>query len=68
MRHFAMYPRTIQKDSPHENGDVESLHGVLKRRVRQRLLLRGSGEFTSVEQYQVFLEGVVEKANRRRTK
>lgn len=68
MEHFGMRPRTIQVDSPHENGDVESLHGALKRRLKQRLLLRGSLEFVSVEEYRGFLEVVVEKANRGRSK
>jgi hypothetical protein len=67
MGHFGMTPRTIQVNSPQENGDVESLNGVLKRRMKQRLMLRGSCEFASIEQYQVFLEQVIEKANSRRT-
>ena len=68
MEHFGLKPRTIQVDSPHENGDVESLNGVLKRRVEQRLLLRGSRDFASVDEYRAFLEQVVEKANKVRTK
>lgn len=68
MEHFGMSPRTIQVDSPHENGDVESLNGALKRRLKQRLLLRGSSEFASVEDYRGFLEQVLEKANRGRSK
>jgi hypothetical protein len=63
-----MRPRTIQVDSPHENGDVESLNGALKRRIKQRLLLRGSRDFASVEAYRLFLEEVIEKANRTRSK
>jgi hypothetical protein len=68
MDHFGMRPRTIQTDSPHENGDVESLNGVLKRRIRQRLLLRGSSDFADIEEYRVFVEQVMEKANKKRTK
>jgi len=67
MGHFGMTPRTIQVNSPNENGDVESLNGVLKRRMKQRLLLRGSCDFASIEQYRAFLEQVIEKANSRRT-
>jgi hypothetical protein len=63
MDHFGMTPRTIQVDSPHENGDVESLHGALKRRIKQHLLLRGSSDFESVDAYRRFLEQVLEKAN-----
>ena len=67
MEHIGMTPCTIQVDAPHENGDVESLHGALKRRINQRLLLRGSRDFPSVEAYRAFLEQVLEKANGRRT-
>jgi len=63
MEHFGMQPRTIQVDSPHENGDVESLNGALKRRLKQYLLMRGSRDFESVDAYRHFLEHVLEKAN-----
>lgn len=67
MRHFELQPRTIQVDSPHENGDVESLNGALKSRLNQHLLLRGSRDFDSVEEYRFFLEEVLHKANARRS-
>ena len=56
--YFAITPRTINVDSPHENGDVESLNGVLKRRIKQHLLLRGSADFDTLEQYRLFLEDI----------
>jgi len=68
MKHFGMCPHTIQAGKAHENGDVESLNGVLKRRLKQYLLMRGSQDFTSVEEYRNFLEQVLEKANANRTK
>ena len=67
MSHLGMKPRTIQVGAAHENGDVESLHGALKARLKQHLLLRGSRDFESVEAYQAFLEQVLEKANRARS-
>ncbi|MEI6892539.1 MAG: hypothetical protein V5783_10255 [Pontiella sp.] len=33
--HYGITPRTIQVNSPHENGDVESANGVFKSRVNQ---------------------------------
>lgn len=63
MDHFGMVPRTIQVQAPHENGDVESLHGVLKNRIKQHLLLRGSRDFESVEAYEKFLHTILQKAN-----
>ncbi len=67
MDHFGMTPRTIKVNSPHENGDVESLNGALKRRMKQRLLLRGSRDFADLDEYRLFLEQVIEKANTKRT-
>jgi transposase InsO family protein len=61
--HFGLEPRTINIGCPNENGDVESLNGHLKRRLRQHLLLRGNEEFATLEAYDVFLAGVLKKAN-----
>ena len=68
MRHLEMKPRTIQVGEKHQNGDVESLNGALKRRLRQHLLLRGSADFESVEQYERWLWEALEKANVMRAK
>jgi len=68
MAHFGIEPRTINRAEPHENGDVESLNGALKRRVGQHLLLRRNRDFGSRELYREFLEGVMHKANDRRRK
>jgi hypothetical protein len=61
--HFSLEPRTINIGRPNENGDVESLNGHLKRRLRQHLLLRGSAEFASLEAYDLFLAETLKKAN-----
>jgi hypothetical protein len=63
MDHFSMRPRTIQLNSPHENGDVESLNGALKRRIKQHLLLRGSREFETQAAYEQFLHGIFKQLN-----
>jgi hypothetical protein len=55
--------RTIHLSSPNENGHVESSNGGLKRAVKQHLLLRGSGDFESVEAYEAFLFDILEKRN-----
>jgi transposase len=68
MAHYELEPRTIQVGKPNENGDVESAHGVLKRRVKQHLLLRGHRDFGCLEEYQAFLEKLFERANRLRQK
>jgi hypothetical protein len=66
MEHFGIAPHTIQVSQPHENGDVESGNGALKRRIEQHLLLRGSRDFRSVEEYEAFIEGAMARANRLR--
>ncbi len=68
MEHFRVTPRTINTGKAHENGDIESANGVLKRRIKQHLLLRGSSDFESVEQYTAFIEMAMDKANRLRQK
>jgi len=47
----------------HENGDVESAHGGLKTAVDQRLRLRGSRDFKSMEDYREFLKALVVERN-----
>jgi hypothetical protein len=63
MAHWGMEPRTIGIGASHQNGDVESANGVLKRRLEQHLLLRGCREFGSVEEYESWIGSVTERAN-----
>ncbi len=65
--HYGITPRTIQVNSPHENGDVESANGAFKSRVNQHLLLRGSRDFEDLDTYRLFLEKIAHKANRMRS-
>lgn len=64
--HYGLEPRVINVARPQENGCCESAHGHLKRRILQHLLLRGSRDFASEEEYDRFLIGVLEPANRLR--
>ena len=59
---------TINVACPDEQGDVESQNGHLKRRIKQHLLLRGNRDFAQEEDYDQFLEEVMEKANKPRLK
>ena len=68
LKHYGLEPQTTNLDSPHENGDVESSNGGLKRAVEQYLLLRGSRDFESIEAYEDFLFDVMERRNRSRQK
>ncbi len=66
--HYDLTPITINVGCPHEQGDVESQNRHLKRRLEQHLLLRGSRDFESVEQYDELVRGVLRAANARRQK
>jgi len=66
MRHLGMKARTTQVGAKEQNGDVESLNGVLKRRLKQHLLLRGDRNFESVAQYEEWLFAILAKANAQR--
>lgn len=68
MRHFDLEPRTIEIGESNQNGDVESLNGALKRRLEQHLLVRNDRDFENVDAYEAWLQGVMEKANRLRTR
>lgn len=68
MKHFGVKPCLIGIGKKEQNGDVEALNNSLKRRLRQYLLLRGSKDFGSVKEYEDWLDSVVDKANRQRTK
>lgn len=65
--HFGMKPRTTAVGAKEQNGDVESLNGVLKRRLEQRLLLRGHRDFESVEIYEQWLWDACQRAHRGRS-
>jgi len=66
--HYGMKARTTGVGKKEQNGDVEALNGVLKRRLKQHLLLRGSRDFESTGAYEAWLQSVLDKANRRREK
>jgi hypothetical protein len=48
----------------HENGGIESPNGHFKNKVDQQLRLRESRDFTTIDDYQSFIEEIVTKINR----
>ncbi len=68
MDHLGMKPRTTQVGEKEQNGDVESLHGSLKRALKQHLLLRENYNFGNVKEYEQFLQDIVQKRNCLRSK
>lgn len=47
----------------HENGDVEQSHHRFKNAVGQELILRGSRDFNSSDEYEQFLRAMLERRN-----
>jgi hypothetical protein len=66
--HYDLTPLTINVGCPHEQGDVESQNRHLKRRLAQHLILRGSRDFASLEDYDRFVQTVLRAANAKRHK
>ncbi len=64
-RHYNLKGTRNTPGKSHENGAIESAHGHLKRRIEQGLILRGSNDFASLEEYQGFIDGIVAKINQR---
>ncbi len=62
-RHYNLKGSRNNPGKSHENGTIEAAHGHLKRRITQALMLRGSSDFVSLEEYQAFVEGIVGKIN-----
>jgi len=56
LKHYRLDGEKIRAGEAHENGDVEQRHFRLKRALDQELLLRGSRDFDSREEYAAFLE------------
>jgi hypothetical protein len=62
-KHLRTQPCTIQVRCPDQNGDVESAHAHLKRRLRNHLILRGSRDFGSEAEYAAFVARICVGAN-----
>ena len=63
-QHYQLTPTTNNKGVSHENGSIESMHGVLKRRLSQAFKLRGHHDFDSIAAYDAFVQKAVVKLNR----
>lgn len=63
LRHYRMDGQKIQAGKANENGDVEQRHHRLKRAIDQALMLRGSREFASTENYKEFLQLLLAQLN-----
>jgi hypothetical protein len=63
LRHYQLTAEATNPASGHENGDCEQAHRRFKEAVAQALLLRGSRDFSSREEYWRFVVAVVARRN-----
>lgn len=63
MDHYRVKPMRINVRKANENGDVEQSHFRFKKSVDQELMLRGSRNFASREDYEQFLRKMLKRRN-----
>jgi len=63
LNHYGLQGQKTQPHSPNENGDVEQRHYRFKKALEQSLMLRGSSDFRSREEYAVFLRKLFAQLN-----
>jgi hypothetical protein len=61
--HYHFDSQKIQPGCPNENGDIEQRHHRLKKALDQALMLRGSRDFASREEYEQFLSKLFDQLN-----
>ncbi len=64
--HYDVKPTRNNKGVKHENGSIESSHRHLKNKIDQKLRLRGSRDFSSLQEYRNFVDEIVKSDNSRR--
>lgn len=66
LSHYKLVGRKTQPASPNENGDVEQSHYRFKKAVNQALMLRGSRNFVTRKDYELFLDKLFSQRNANR--
>jgi hypothetical protein len=63
MEHYSVTPTTNNPGVSHENGSVEKSHDTLKNAIAQDLMLRGSSNFLTQQEYMIFVNKIVTGRN-----
>jgi transposase len=63
LKHYGVEGVRINPGRSNENGDVEQSHNRFKKAVEQALILRGSRDFSSRDEYQRFLRKIFTQLN-----
>ena len=66
MSHYQIQPTTNNPGVSHENGSVEKSHDTLKNAIDQMLMLRGTRDFQTQDEYMVFVQEIVNGRNKYR--
>jgi len=61
--HYGFKSSKTNPASPHENGDVEKSNDLFKKAVDQSLIIRGSRDFDTLEEYEKFLQRIIDRMN-----
>ena len=66
LAHHGVKPSRNNPGKGHENGSVEKSHDLYKKAVEQQLLLRGSRDFVTLADYEIFLDQITKRRNKGR--
>ena len=64
LEHYGLRSSRIQPGESHENGVAEKAHDLTKSALAQALVVRGSRDFETADEYAAFVGEVVSKRNR----
>jgi hypothetical protein len=67
MKHYLVTPSRNNPGKSNENGSIEKSHDLLKSDIRQQLMLRGSNDFSSIDEYEEFLQKIIVRRNKTRS-
>jgi hypothetical protein len=68
LSYYKVKPSANNPGESHENGAVEKSHHLFKNALDQRLRLRGSRDFASIEAYEEFFRDLLKRRNKERKK
>jgi hypothetical protein len=63
--HYGIEATRNNKGVSHENGAIEASHRHLKSRIDQALMIRGSRDFSSIDEYRQFIREILMRRNQR---
>ncbi len=63
LQHYDVGSTRIEPGKSHQNGAVEKANHLLKSALEQALIVRGSRDFANVDEYMVFVQGLVSRLN-----